>query len=322
MFLPKNSANFSNYNYFLISNYLSLTALLLIISIASIIQADDQEISIECTIGKVNYIFFNQLLSCTVKTSPNIMKRDTKVTSICGSSSQGVKVFYAVSKVIRYIPKNLEQVFEDLIGFRLESTQLKMVTKEDLQPFPELLMFSSVNNHVEFLEEDLFMYNTKLEYVSFRYNKITYIHPNVFNAISRTLKQLYMDPQSINCLIGNPTTPAAIEKALAKFATSQCTDILNAPALYTLWLELKAKVAGGNNELETCNTGLQTCNGKLETANHELDTVTTDLEAANSNLVTCNENLEEKEAELVIFGEITAKLGLCCDEETGRAGCN
>lgn len=256
-----------------------------------------------------------------MKTTPNIVKRDTVVTSICGASTEGIKVFYAVSKVIRYIPKNLEQVFEDLIGFRLESTQLKMVTKEDLQPFPELLMFSSVNNHVEFLEEDLFVNNIKLQYVSFRSNKITYIHPNVFNAISGTLKQLYMDAQSINCLIGNPTTPTAIEKALTKFATSQCTDILNAPALYILWLELKAQVSGGSDELETCNTDLQTCSGELETANSELNTVKGNLETVSSNLETCNENLEEKEAELAIFEDITARLGECCDEETGRAGC-
>lgn len=293
-----------------------LAALFLIISITSLTQADDEELSIDCTIGKVNYVYFNQLLSCTAGSKVKIMKRDIKVTSVCGeSNTTGVNVFYALSKVVRYIPKNLEVVFPDLFGFRLESTQLKMVTKEDLKPFTGLRMFASVSNHIEFLEEDLFTYNRKLEYVSFRANKITFIDPTVFTAISGTLKQLYMDAQAINCGIGNPTTETAIEKALIKLETSQCIDILNAPPLYTLWLELKAQVSEGSEDLDTCISEKEDAQSALENAKLDLTTCSTDLDE-------CKNDLTAKEAQLGTFEEISSKLGQCCGEDDTRAGCS
>ncbi|XP_070503055.1 uncharacterized protein [Chironomus tepperi] len=300
-----------------------LTALFFIICIISTIHAADEEITIDCKIGKVNYIFFNQLLSCTVYSKPNIVKRETKVTSICSGSTTGIRVFYALSKIIRYIPKNLDQVFPDLTGFRLENTQLKMVTKEDLQPFPELTMFASVSNHIEFLDEDLFMYNEKLQYVSFRANKISFIHPDVFNVVRGSLKQLYMDAQAINCGIGNPTTVTAIGNALDKLASSECTDIINAPALYTLWLELKGQVSGGGEDLQQCQTQLAEATAALTSASDNLLAVQTDLDSCTSNLEAitaqydeCMTNTTTVEDELAALettlGEVSLTAANCC----------
>ncbi|KAL7010909.1 hypothetical protein ACKWTF_014008 [Chironomus riparius] len=261
-------------------------------------------------------------MSCTVSSKTNIMRRETKVTSICGGSTAGIKVFYALSKVIRYIPKNLKVVFKDLTGFRLENTQLKMVTKEDLEPFPDLLMFASVSNHIEFLEEDLFIFNTKLQYVSFRANKISFIHPTVFANVKLTLKQLYMDAQAINCGIGNPTTPAAIENALIKFEFSQCADILNAPALYSLWLELKGQVSGGSEELETCQADLATATTDLDAAKTELDTAKTELDTATTELATAKQEAADCSSELEAAKTACEGTGATLEEITGMlAGC-
>jgi hypothetical protein len=272
-------------------------------------------------------------MSCTVSSKTNIRTRDVKVTSICGGSTVGIKVFYALSKVIRYIPKNIENVFKDLIGFRLENTELKMVTKEDLAPFPGLLMFASVSNHIEFLEEDLFINNPNLQYVSFRANKITYIHPSVFTVISGSLKQLYMDAQAINCGIGNPTTPAAI-------------DVFNAPALYSLWLELKAQVSGGSDELDTCNNDLQTCqadlsakDGEIQEKQAQIDDKDQQISDKDSKIQDQQAQIDEKDGIIVekeatiqekddemqgkenLIVDIATRLGLCC-ANGGTQGCS
>ncbi|XP_070504373.1 uncharacterized protein [Chironomus tepperi] len=285
---------------------LNLAAILLISIIATINAAsptDNVNISMECTIGNVNYIYFGIQQSCTAKGKLNIVNINTTVTSIDGGCSRSnpnpsVKVFYVFAKVAKYVPSGLDVLFPNLMGFRFESTQLKLVTKENLKPFPNLLMFASVGNQIEFLEQDLFMYNTKIEYISFRANRISYIDPSVFAVIGSSLQQLYMDGQAIACGLGNTITPNTVKNALAKLGKSICADITNAPPLYLLLLQLKEQLASGGNDTSSCEEELTACNGNLTeiqtnltALNDELTQVTGDLETLNATLLAVNEEL-------------------------------
>jgi len=257
----------------------------------------------ECTIGNVNYVYFGIKQSCTAKGKLNIVNINTTITSIDGGCSRSnpnprVNVFYVLAKVAKYVPSGLEVLFPNLMGFRFESSQLKLVKKENLQPFPNLLMFASVGNQIEYLEKDLFMYNTKIEYISFRANRISYIDPTVFSVISGTLQQFYMDGQAIACGLGNTITPNAVKNVLAKLNNSICADITNAPPLYLLLLDLQEQLANGGSDNQACQDELTACNGNLTevqtnltAANDALTQATADLETLNTTLLTTNEEL-------------------------------
>lgn len=150
-------------------------------------------------------------------------------------------------KTVNYIPKGLDKLFANLTGMRFELTKLKHVTKENLAPFPQLLMFASVSNQVQFIEQDLFANNPNLKYVSFRANKITYIDPAVFDHLRPSLAQLYIDGTAITCGFPQATTNSAVGKVLDKLKDSACSDIDNAPPLYSFWVE-KQGGSGGNGK--------------------------------------------------------------------------
>ncbi|CAG9810082.1 unnamed protein product [Chironomus riparius] len=283
-------------------------AVILLISLIAVTNADSPtkavNISMECTIGDVNYIYFGIETSCTAKGRLNIVNMNTTVTSIDGGCSRSnpnprIRVFYVVGKVVQYVPSGLDVLFPNLMGFRFVSTQMKLVTKESLQPYPNLLMFASVGNQIEYLEKDLFMYNTKIEYISLRSNRISYIDPTVFSVIGNSLQQLYMEGQAIACGIGNTITPNSVKNALSKLSSSICADITNAPPLYILLLELKEQLASGGNESSTCQEELTACNGNLTeiqtnltALNEEVTQLTTELETLNTTLLTANEELQ------------------------------
>jgi hypothetical protein len=160
-------------------------------------------------------------------------------------------------------------------------------------------MFASVGNQVEYLEKDLFMYNTKIEYISFRANRISYIDPTVFSVISGTLQQFYMDGQAIACGLGNTITPNAVKGALAKLNSSICADITNAPPLYLLLLDLKEQLASGGSDNDACQEELTACNGNLTEVQTNLTSTTealtqaiTDLETLNATLISTDEELK------------------------------
>lgn len=150
---------------------------------------------------------------------------------------------------MEYIPKGSDLLIANLTGMRFELTKLKHVTKENLAPFPDLLMFASVGNQVQFIEKELFVNNPRIKFVSFRSNKITYIDANVFEVIGPNLAQLYMDGFT------HATTNAAVVKVLDKLKVSELTKIDNAPPLYQFWLEKQEGSGGEGMKLKFLNKG-------------------------------------------------------------------
>ncbi|KAL7015164.1 hypothetical protein ACKWTF_016314 [Chironomus riparius] len=227
---------------------LYITFLLIIITTFSATSAVD--IPCECTISNLPFLYFKFVKTCTVKSKFEVTKSDTTIVSLNGKKptdepNKDVSFFYVFAKTMHFIPKGLDQLFANLTGLRFELTKLRHVTKENLAPFPELLMFSSVSNQIQFVEKDLFINNPKLKFVSFRSNKITYFDPQVFDVIRPNLAQLYIDGTAITCGFPQATSNAAVGKVLDKLKESPCGDIENAPPLYQFWL--KAQEGSENN---------------------------------------------------------------------------
>ncbi|XP_070496702.1 uncharacterized protein [Chironomus tepperi] len=254
----------------------------LLFFIATIPSASSEDIACECTISNVAFLYFKFVKTCSVKSKFTVISSNTTITSLNGKNStaepnKDVSFFYVFGKTMQYIPKGLDQLVANLTGMKFELTKLKHVTKENLAPFPQLLMFASVSNQVQFIEKDLFINNPNLKFVSFRSNKITYIDPAVFDVIQPNLAQLFIDGTAIACGLTQALSTSAVGKVIDKLKESACADIDNAPPLYTYWLE---KQGGTENEDSDCEA-------EIAKKQDECDATIQDLQNTHEEMLAC-----------------------------------
>lgn len=175
--------------------------------------------------------------TCTLRNFPDITQPNVNITGVNTTLPKGrdyddVRVFLALNRVVRYIPKFLDTIFPSLFGLRFENTQLSYISKEDLAPFPKLRLLTSVLNRIEFLEADLFVNNPDLEFISFRSNQIKYIHPNVFESLKDKLEHLWIDGTATPCGLRGAANNQNVKRQLDVLRNSQCVNLDNAPAFY------------------------------------------------------------------------------------------
>lgn len=82
---------------------------------------------------------------------------------------------------MHYLPKELNTHLPNLEVIKIDSTELKEIHREDLEPFKELRELTISGNLIEELEKDLFVGNVNLEKVIMDNNRIRFIHPKVFS---------------------------------------------------------------------------------------------------------------------------------------------
>lgn len=180
-----------------------------------------------------------------------------------------VRFFLLRSKTCYYFPKGLDQVFVNLTGISFERTKLKTVTKQNLKLFTQLVMFNSIRNEIQFLEKDLFMYNTRLEYVNLRFNKITFIDATVFSTIQTSLVRLFLEGTAIPCGLVGAINKNAVSVVLDRLSKSACADINNAPPLYAWWIRMQEQGgSGGSCEAELVEKEKE-CQAQINTINAE-----------------------------------------------------
>lgn len=100
------------------------------------------------------------------------------ITSINGeplknfSKKRKIRRLLIEHKTVKFFPKGLGDAFPLLQGIRINNASLKVLTKDDLQPFGGLLELNLARNQIETLESDLFVFNQKLQSVNLDHNKI------------------------------------------------------------------------------------------------------------------------------------------------------
>lgn len=79
-----------------------------------------------------------------------------------------------------YVPSGLGDHFKNLKVLVIAYTGLKALTQSDLRPLKKLQNLNFDNNQLEFLEDDLFIYNPIIESINMSGNRIKYIGLDVF----------------------------------------------------------------------------------------------------------------------------------------------
>lgn len=144
---------------------------------------------IKCDYSKTDsWTELSEIYYCDVKNS--VSNPSEGVTHVSGNhlrNKDNCKVlgFWVDKKEMKIFPKNLENEFENLIAIGFDSTGMREIHKEDLEPFGEDLEFFRLSRcDIEFLEKDLFIHNPNLKVVGLHYNKIKYIHENIFASLT------------------------------------------------------------------------------------------------------------------------------------------
>lgn len=96
-------------------------------------------------------------------------------------TTDDVKGFNAVDKVVNYFLKGIEKILENIMMFRIKSCRLLEIHQSDLKPFTKLVFINLGNNEIKILEKGLFDFNLDLQVVGFESNKIVHIDSNIFD---------------------------------------------------------------------------------------------------------------------------------------------
>ncbi|KAG5679113.1 hypothetical protein PVAND_008705 [Polypedilum vanderplanki] len=90
---------------------------------------------------------------------------------------------------LKHFPRNIKNVFKNLIRIGISQSNLSKITSEDLKDFPKLKGLYLHFNQIEVIRKDTFKFNPEIEEIILKYNKIKHIEPKAFSKL-RNLKEL------------------------------------------------------------------------------------------------------------------------------------
>lgn len=135
---------------------------------------------------------------CDVSSIEISSKNDRKVTKVEGAhqasmTNENVKFFYVNVKIVRYMPTNLEEFFENLEVIQILNSRLVEVSNEDFKPWGDKLKKVWFNsNDITMVPADLFKYNPNMEFIAFYHTKVSHVYDGVFDSLKH-LTTLYFE---------------------------------------------------------------------------------------------------------------------------------
>ncbi|KAG5679119.1 hypothetical protein PVAND_008711 [Polypedilum vanderplanki] len=83
----------------------------------------------------------------------------------------------------KFFPRNINNVFKNLVLISIRNSSLIEITSDDLKVFPQLKTLILFKNQIEVIREDTFKFNPNLEHIYLNYNKISHIEPKSFSGL-------------------------------------------------------------------------------------------------------------------------------------------
>jgi hypothetical protein len=94
-------------------------------------------------------------------------------------------------------PLNLCEKFSNIESIFIHKSNIKTISKHDLQSFAFLISFCVISSDIEYLPSDLFSNHKNMEAISFADNKISVIGPNLLSNLD---KLIYVDLSQNKCI--------------------------------------------------------------------------------------------------------------------------
>jgi hypothetical protein len=121
-----------------------------------------------------HHIFYTCKLTSAVIASPGTIVKSISGQHGINKSHSDVQGIDITGQNVEFLPRGFPQIFDssNLVGLDIDSSGLKMLTRDDLQGLENLEQFHAGGNELTWLPDDLFVGMTKLKEFSFRKNKI------------------------------------------------------------------------------------------------------------------------------------------------------
>jgi hypothetical protein len=119
------------------------------------------------------------------------------------------------SGTLEFIPTNLVDFFPNLIVFYC-SAPLKKLSASDLEPFPNLIVFSSIDSEFTSIDGNLFQHTRKLQIVEFSGGKLQNVGKNLLSDLSELKSLKFAKNQCINFIAETQETIQEMEDKLVK----------------------------------------------------------------------------------------------------------
>jgi Leucine rich repeat len=248
-------------------------------------------ISLECEYNTANWLHLGNVYYCEAKVGQ--LNAGHAVTGVSGNHASGktnddVKAIQIMNQALDFIPRDVNKYFKNIQGLSMWNAKLKVISKFDLQQFPELRSFYINGNPIEAVEGDLFSYTKKLRLVALENNKITSVGANLFSDL-KDLRALFFQYNS--CLSeyvsDNPTaalelskrivqacpvSAVMVERTVSAIQTNLDTNI--EPAIANLQSKFESAIAKTNEEILETKVDVQ----ELQTKTRRQEVRLTELE--------------------------------------------
>jgi Leucine-rich repeat (LRR) protein len=158
--------------------------------------------------------------ACYVKTM-NVTKKGESMNPSAIDDDIRVEKLEIRHQIVNYLPKFTVSLAQRLKYLSVASCHLKIVSKEDLEQFPDLTILSLSHNDLERLDGDLFDYNPRLYAVWFNDNKkLKFIGANLLDSLTELENA---DFTIAGCIDFDALKPATMSKLKEQLKTS-CKD--------------------------------------------------------------------------------------------------
>lgn len=194
--------------------------------------------------------------------------------------------FYINGKTVHYFPQGLENIFNNLRGILILQCNLKHITQSDFREYTNLVFLSLNGNEIEVLEEGLFDFNTNLKLINLGFNKISKVHPNVFDHLNQLIYLILLSNTCINNAAKNnasevqkiiqqvkiqcPTPLASTTTVPPQSTTSEKAALIQSPDVaehlknYSKTRSHLLDLSDENEALKTLKQEIKSISGKIE----------------------------------------------------------
>lgn len=212
----------------------------------------------ECEFKTSGWTFIEDAYTCAptvAHTGSEETLDDVKGEHEKGKSNFDVEYLNLYNQRLSRIPKNIEIFFPNLKGIEWHNSNLTEVHAEDLQPFPDLLVFAAFYNKLESVDGDLFKHNPKLQRVYFHSEKIQSVGDGLLSNLNELISVNF---ESNPCIDTYAATPEQVEEIKSELVTkcpsSETSESAEPSAVYLEQIRtLESKIlkfAGQNSQLE------------------------------------------------------------------------
>lgn len=197
---------------------MKVSIVFLVCFVAGAMVPQASAITVDCEFASKDaghWTVVGEAYTCYIR-NVEVTKKET-VTEIKGAhegsfKNENVKALNIYGKTCHTIPSGFDEFFGDVEAFSVNDSHLKTVTNIDLKQFPKLREIWLYTNDLEFLPSNLFEFNSKVEYIVFKQNKISYVGAEFFNYLPNLSKASFYSNNCINSAANELSELPALKK--------------------------------------------------------------------------------------------------------------